>query len=420
MFEIFALGIYSLQWLGIVLGVGAEVVLLVAHLIALHQHKPQWLESIPAVRTAQFVGIFLIVASGAAAVAYQFMIGQQALLMEPVFGFKWALIIALTVAYLLEKHVVRGHAALEGFTGATWLALFLVHSLAPIAPWLSLIFFYLAWLIVFGMGWGAFVVLMKFTGKSVFVMPAVQKVAVAPAPVVRPIVKPAPQPIVVAAPIVVPPKVVVAPPPPPPAPKPIIKPVIVQPVPVHIAPTPVVAAVAPKPVIKPVPAPVVVAKKEETVVIKPTLFPAVKKESFWHKLMALFAKKPKAVTAAPIVVAEALAAPKPIIKAAPAPAPVVVAAPVIKAIPQPPISKVFVPPPAPVAPKPAVVAASIPANLPVVEHLELEAPHAVSVPKVPQMPGYVPDYNHIPGLRIMPQRIEDLHLHNRAPIVQPA
>lgn len=284
MVEIFGLGIYSVQWLGIVLGVGAEVVLLCAHLIALHQHRPQWLESIPAVRTAQFAGLVLIVLSGAAAVGYQFLIGAPYLLLLPVFGFKWVLIIVLTIAYFLEKKVMRGRALLEGFTGATWLALFLVHSVAPIAPWLDLAAVYAAWLVVFGILWGAFVMLMKHTGK--------QSVKI-------------------------------------------------------IIPTPPVAVV--------------------------------------HKVVPQ--------------------APKPI------------APPVIK-----PVIKITPPPP---PPKPIPVLAksiSLPtqAGLPVIEPLELMAPHAPVVVKPTPNPNYTPDYEHMPGLRIMPQRPEDMHLQNRAPLIQAA
>lgn len=327
MVEIFALGIYSVQWLGVVLGVGAEVVLLCAHLIALHQHKPQWLDSVSAVRAAQFTGLFLIIVSGIGAIAYQFLIGQPGLLLQAVFGFKWALIVALVVVYVLEKRVAHGRAVLEGFAGATWLALFLVHSLAPIAGWLDLIVYYVAWLVVFSLGWGAFVLIMKRTGKvaaaalvlDIEPAPVAAKVVPKPAPVVAPIAAP----VVAAAPAsVIKPVLHVVPPPPPP--KPVVKPVV------HVAPTVIKVAA-------PIPPP------------------------------------PQAV------------APKPM------------AAPVVAAV------------------KPAK-----PAGLPVVERLEIEAPHAVVVPKPAQTEHYKPDYNNIPGLRVMPQRMEDLHLQNRAPIVQPA
>ena len=369
MVEVFALVIYSVQWLGVVLGVGAEVVLLVAHLMALHQHKPEWLGSVPAVRAAQGLGLVLIVASGAGAVGYQFLIGQPDLLVLPVFGFKWALIGALAGGFFLEKNLTRGRALLEGFVGATWLALFLVHSIAPISPWLDLSVFYAGWLLVFVIVWGAFVLLMKYTGhtsaKPFSQKSSAQKIS-----------------------------------PPPPAPKLIIKP---APVVVHApAPAPVhVAAPAPKPapVHIVVPAPVVHPVAAATVV---PVKPAVKKESFWHKLVSFFAKKPKAVPAAV--------------------APVVVAAPAkpVQAPPPPKLVPVVVPKPPVVAAKPVAPPVK-PAGLPATVPLELMAPHpAAPVAKAPAAPGYAPDYSNMPGLRVMPQRPEDLHQENRGPLVQPA
>ncbi len=318
MVEVFALVIYSVQWLGVVLGVGAEVVLLVAHLIALHHRQPQWIESVPAVRAAQFIGLLLIVASGVAAVVYQFLIGDTAPLFMAVFGFKWALIIALSVAYMLEKNLLRGHAVLEGFTGATWLALFLVHSVAPISPWLDLILFYTAWIIAFGVVWGSFVLLMKYTGKGSITAPAAKLPDQKVPGFTRPAEKPQARPDHFAQ--------KVSPPPPPPVPKP---------VPPPPPPTPIVVSAPPPPPPAPKPTP-------------------------------------------PPVPSIALA------KEGPAP-----------------------------------VLASKPINLPVIEPLELAAPRVTQAAK-PAVARYAPDYDHMPGLRVMPQRVEDLHLQNRGPVVQAA
>ena len=68
MAELFALVLYSAQWFGIVLGVGAEVVLLLAHLFSLHEHEHEWLKLVPSVRAAQGIGLVFIVVSGAGAV----------------------------------------------------------------------------------------------------------------------------------------------------------------------------------------------------------------------------------------------------------------------------------------------------------------------------------------------------------------
>ncbi|MEK7109339.1 MAG: hypothetical protein AAB919_02790 [Patescibacteria group bacterium] len=282
MFEIFALVIYSVQWFGVVLGVGAQTVLLVGYLMKLHARQPQWLEQMPAVRMAQGLGLLFIIVSGLSAIVYQVLVGEPEVLFISTFGFKWILIGIVTAGFYAERRFARGRAALEGFAGATWYALFLVHSVAPIFVWVDFFFFYAIWLVLFGGAWSGFVLLMKHTGKT----PALY------------IPKPTP-----------PPKPV----PPPPQPKPIPPPPPPQPKPVPPPPPPP----APKPASPSPPAPVVAAK---------------------------------------------------------------------------------------------------PSNLPAIEPLELMAPH-VAAPPTPKI-TYKPDYDHIPGLRIMPQRLEDLHLHNRAPVVQ--
>lgn len=298
MWELLALAIYSVQWLGVVLGVGAEAVLLVGHLFALHARQPQWLANIPAVRTVQRWGLVLIVASGLAAVGYQLVNGPEVLLI-PTFGFKWVLIALVLAAFVAERWTSRGRAWLEGFAGATWLALFVVHSVAPIFMWVDLFFFYAIWLILFYALWGLSVWAMRRGAPTV-----------APAQAAPPPVKPK----VVAKPIV---KIEPLPPPPPPP--------VPKPKPAMPAPAPVMARVS-APIPKPAPAP----------------------------------------------------QPKPAV----------------------PVPK----PPAPIVPVPPF--------------LRLEPPHAL--PTAAKEPSYIPDYNNLPGVMVMPQKPEDLPNQNRAPIVQPA
>jgi hypothetical protein len=164
MLEVFALILYSVQWLGVAVCVGAETVLLSAHLIARHERQPAWLEHMPGVRGVQGAGLLLIIASGAGAVWYHLLANQIEVLLVPTFGFKWLLIGLVGLTYLWQRRHA-GHAVLEGFAGATWYALFLVHSVAPVAAWADLFVFYAGWLVVFGIGWSAFVLLMRL-GKS--------------------------------------------------------------------------------------------------------------------------------------------------------------------------------------------------------------------------------------------------------------
>lgn len=160
MLGVLALVVYSVQWLGVVLGVGAETVLLSAHLAARHERKPEWLRHVPGVRGTLAIGLILIVASGVGAVWYQLLANQPQVLLIPTFGFKWLLIGAVSIIFFIERGL-PGRAWIEGFAGATWYALFLVHSIAPVAGWGSLWVFYFGWLAVFGIGWSAFVLLMR-------------------------------------------------------------------------------------------------------------------------------------------------------------------------------------------------------------------------------------------------------------------
>lgn len=74
------------------------------------------------------------------------------------------------------------------------------------------------------------------------------------------------------------------------------------------------------------------------------------------------------------------------------------------------------------APAPAPVPVATVGGLPAVEYLELEAPHTPAPVAAQSAPAarYVPDYANLPGVRVMPQRPEDLAQESRAPIVQPA
>src|SRR5581483_9034897 len=190
MWELIALGLYSVQWLGVALGVGAEVVLLCAHLIKLHEHNPQWLDNEPSVRAAQGAGLLLIVISGIGAVGYQFLVGQAGILLEPVFLFKWTLIGGVVFAFLLERSLWHARAALEGFAGATWLALFLVHTVAPREAWAVLGLWYGAWVLCFGLVWAGCVLMLKGSKPIAAAAPALGRGAAAPVAKAAPPAKP--------------------------------------------------------------------------------------------------------------------------------------------------------------------------------------------------------------------------------------
>lgn len=155
--ELATILIFTAQQLGVILGVGAQTVLLVAHLIALHGGE-HGVES--AARKARGAGIFLMIISGAAAVGLHAASSAMGILLEPAFLFKWGLIIAILLLHLFETKLPHLIGIAEGFSGANWYALFLVHTLAPVTDWWSLLVLYAGWIALFGILWTGFSLLM--------------------------------------------------------------------------------------------------------------------------------------------------------------------------------------------------------------------------------------------------------------------
>src|SRR3990167_11355785 len=89
--ELLYFTIYVLQQLGIMLGVGAQTVLLCTHLIAVHhgEAEPPHANYAEAARKALRAGFFLIIISGAGAVAIHALTGNTEVLFAPAFLFKW-------------------------------------------------------------------------------------------------------------------------------------------------------------------------------------------------------------------------------------------------------------------------------------------------------------------------------------------
>ncbi len=235
--------IYVAQQLGVMLGVGAQTVLLCTHLLSIHRNEPDAPHAsyAEAARKSLSIGFFLIIISGAAAVAMHSLSGSATTLVAPAFLFKWLLILVVLCAFWFNNRLSHWSNVLAGVSGGTWYALFIVHSLAPVTGWFNLAALYVLWMLLFGIFWSVFVLLMHKTVKA----PALAKPAPAPVAVSvpPPVSKPVPPPPV--------PKPVPPPPPPPPpaAPKPL------PPAPkleLASAPHPLSLPVPPAPVIKPV------------------------------------------------------------------------------------------------------------------------------------------------------------------------
>ncbi len=232
--------IYVAQQLGIMLGVGAQTVLLCAHLIAVHHGEKESPHAAyaEAARFALGVGLFLMIVSGLLAVVTHLQSGQADVVLSPAFLFKWALIIVLTAAFFLQSRLLQRANFYYAFTGATWYALFLVHSLGPVTSWGSLWTLYILWGILFTLVWWGFVALMRRDLKNTVPLfkPAVTFVIKKEAP--RPVTPPALRPPSLPPPLPPPPL-------PPPAPLPISKPIP--------PPIPVIVPVSPPPIVVPAP-----------------------------------------------------------------------------------------------------------------------------------------------------------------------
>ena len=246
--EFFYFLIYVAQQLGIMFGVGAQTVLLCAHLLAVHHGDKEnpHVTYAEAARFALVIGLFFIVISGLFAVVVHLLSGQVDIVLSPPFLFKWALIIVLLAAFFLQSRLREWVNFYYAFTGTTWYALFLVHSLGPVTSWGSLWVLYILWAILFTLVWWGFVALMRRDSKN---SALVFKQAPAPVFVIK---KEAPRPIPPPAPRLMPP---LPPPPPPPMPKPAPPPPRMieenhQPLSLPV-PAPVVVPAPPPPVRKP-------------------------------------------------------------------------------------------------------------------------------------------------------------------------
>lgn len=161
--DLLSLVVSLTQEIGIVVGVGALTVTLVGHLLSLHADKNETVFAyVRAARSIRAVALMVIIVSGGAALLVHFQTHTLGVLAAPAFLFKWLLIALLTTFYFMELKV-EGYArdAVEGFEGANWYALFIVHAMAPAVGWLLLLSIYFAWLAAFAVVWIGFVWLMR-------------------------------------------------------------------------------------------------------------------------------------------------------------------------------------------------------------------------------------------------------------------
>jgi hypothetical protein len=161
--ELVAFFVSLAQELGVVMGVGAITVTLVGHLLSLQAGQEETTKSyVRAARHVRSVALVVIVLSGMVAVLLHYQNGASGIPEAPALLFMWLLVGLLTAFYFLEIDA-RGwyRDAVEGFEGANWYALFIVHAMVPAISWSLLLEIYAGWLVTFAVIWGVFVGFMR-------------------------------------------------------------------------------------------------------------------------------------------------------------------------------------------------------------------------------------------------------------------
>ena len=161
--EVVALVLYSFQQFGIMLGVGAETIILVVFLVSLRDGavEPKEAQFARAIRKTLYVGLGIIIFSGVGITVYHALLGQIGIILQPAFLFKWLLVsLVLLAALARPRSSAFSHILFEGAVGGTWYALFLVHILAPVTTWPILLGLYGLWLLGFEAFWWALALVM--------------------------------------------------------------------------------------------------------------------------------------------------------------------------------------------------------------------------------------------------------------------
>jgi hypothetical protein len=251
--EVINLALYCVQQLGIVLGVGAETIVLIVYFLSMRDGRVEQKEEQfgHAVHRVLRWGLGLIISSGALITAVHVLLGQTEIISQPAFIMKWILVGAVLGMEAARRKQLFAHYGWEGTAAAQWYALFILHILAPVATWADLLILYCIWFAGFT---AMFVSLVHVLGVPVPGYVALKPQEQKPQP---PAPKPAPKPVAKQEPKK-------APPPPHPRPAPVVhKPAPPVPQP---KPKPIPPATPPAP--KPVPLP-----KEEPMLPKPGPMP---------------------------------------------------------------------------------------------------------------------------------------------------
>lgn len=166
--ELAELGLYCVQQLGVMLGVGAQLIVLLLYLIAVKDgtvdSKEQYFLS--ATKRILYFGVICIVISGALITLIHFSQAQVGVVFSPAYLFKWFLIIGAIGLAFFDYNDQPSLAITKGLAGATWFGIFAIHILAPETTWLLLCLLFGTWVLGFMTLWLS--VTFMLGGKSVF------------------------------------------------------------------------------------------------------------------------------------------------------------------------------------------------------------------------------------------------------------
>ena len=153
--EMLDLVLSCVQELGIIFGVGGEVVLLVLYLFAIRDFTIDTKEMsvTNAVRRVVNAGLACIVLSGIGITALHCLSGEVGIVLQPAYIAKWLLIVAVVATALYHRHIAFSKGMLEGLVGALWFGMLLIHLIAPAVSGGLVAVSLAAWIVCFVSVW---------------------------------------------------------------------------------------------------------------------------------------------------------------------------------------------------------------------------------------------------------------------------
>lgn len=149
--------IFLLQQLGFTLGLGAATFSLMFYVLGIADGAVDASEQrfIHATKTVLALSMFLIVLTGGLVTGAHILADEMIIVLAPVYLSKWILIGVVIVNGILLRF--KAYSAIIGgiISGASWYALFIVHTLVPDVSWSVLGVGYALWLLIFALGFAA-------------------------------------------------------------------------------------------------------------------------------------------------------------------------------------------------------------------------------------------------------------------------